>query len=105
MKYRIREHRKKRGWTLDQLAEAVGTSKGYLSDLERGNRNGGIDMLRAIAQALRVTEGEIFTAETEEERAMLDHVAIYQQLSPEDQRAIAKMARGLLSQSSKQSDP
>lgn len=98
MKYRIREHRKRRGWTLDQLADVVGTSKGYLSDLETGKRTGGIDMLRSIAQALDVTEGELFTPESDDERAMLDHVAVYQQLSPEDKKAIARMARGLLSE-------
>lgn len=98
MKYRIREHRKRRGWTLDQLADVVGTSKGYLSDLETGKRTGGIEMLRSIAQALDVTEGELFTPESDDERAMLDHVAVYQQLSPEDKKAIARMARGLLSE-------
>lgn len=104
MRYRIREHRKNRGLTLDQLAEMVGTSKGYLSDLETGKRAGGVDMLRAIAQALRVNEAEIFMPENEQDQMMLDHVAVYQQLSPEDQRAIAKMARGLLAATEKRSD-
>lgn len=104
MKYRIREHRLKRGWTLDRLAEEVGTSKGYLSDLETGKRTGGIDMLRAIAQALKVSEGEIFTPESDEERAMLDHIAVYQQLSPQDRDAIARMAKGLLASNATKSD-
>lgn len=103
MKYRIREHRKKRGWTLDQLADEVGTSKGYLSDLETGKRTGGVDMIRTIAQALGVTEGEIFTPENDEERAMLDHIAVYQQLSPEDREVVARMARGLRSANEPQS--
>lgn len=103
MKYRIREHRKTRRLTLDQLAEMVGTSKGYLSDLETGKRTGGIDMIRAIAQALRVSEAEIFTPESDDEKQMLDHVAIYQQLSQEDRQAIAKIARGLLAASDRQS--
>ena len=104
MRYRIREHRKARKLTLDQLAEMVGTSKGYLSDLETGKRAGGIDLIRAIAQALRVTEAEIFTPENEEEQQMLDHVAIYQQLTPEDRQAIARMAKGLLAASGPRSD-
>ena len=95
MKYRIREHRKKRNWTLDRLAEEAGTSKGYLSDLETGKRTGGVDMIRAIAHALGVTEGEIFAPESDEERAMLDHLAVYQQLSPEDREVVARMAQGL----------
>lgn len=36
MKNRIREHRNARKLTLEQLAEMVGTSKGYLSDIETG---------------------------------------------------------------------
>jgi transcriptional regulator with XRE-family HTH domain len=31
---RIRKRRKTRGWTLTRLAEAAGTSQGYLSDVE-----------------------------------------------------------------------
>lgn len=104
MKYRIREQRKNRGLTLDQLAEMVGTSKGYLSDLETGKRTGGIDMLRAIAQALNVSDAEIFMAESIEEQQILDHVAIFQKLSPEDRQAIARMAKGLLNAPGQQSE-
>lgn len=104
MRYRIREHRQKRRLTLDQLAEMVGTSKGYLSDLETGKRVGGVDMIRAIAQALKLSEAEIFVPESDSDQQMLDHVAIFQQLSPEDQAAISKMARGLLAATDKQSD-
>lgn len=104
MKYRIREHRKKLGWTLERLAEEVGTSKGYLSDLETGKRTGGIDMIREIAGALSVTEMEIFTAENAEEQDMLDHIAVYQQLPPEDREAISQMAKRFLSSASSKSD-
>lgn len=98
MRNRIREHRKRRGLTLDELAELVGMSKGYLSDLETGKRTGGLEMLRLIAQALKVSELEIFSPENADDQAMLDHLAIFQQLSPEDKAAVAKIARGLLSQ-------
>lgn len=104
MRYRIREHRKQRKLTLEQLAEMVGTSKGYLSDLETGKRTGGIDMIRAIAQCLKVSEAEIFTPETDEEQQILDHVAIFQRLSGEDQQAIARMARSLLASEPGKSD-
>jgi len=36
--WHLREWRKERGLSLDALAERAGTSKGYLSDLERGER-------------------------------------------------------------------
>ena len=96
MKYRIKEHRKRRGWTLEQLADVVGTSKGYLSQIESGKRTGGVDMLRSIAQALKVPEAEIFAADSDSDQQMLDHISIYQQLSDEDQAAVDRIALGLL---------
>lgn len=97
MRYRIKELRKSKGWTLEYLADVVGTSKGYLSDLERGKRDGGIQMLRDIAQALGVSEREIFEAETEVDQEILQHMQDFMKLSPEDRAAVQKHARGLLS--------
>jgi DNA-binding XRE family transcriptional regulator len=51
----IRVWREHRGMTLDELGAAAGLSKGYLSDLERGNRAGPVETLQAVARALRVT--------------------------------------------------
>ena len=45
MKYRIRELRKALGWTGQDLADRVGTTKGYISELETGKRDGGIPFL------------------------------------------------------------
>ncbi len=96
MKYRIKEHRKRRGWTLEQLAEVVGTSKGYLSQIESGKRTGGVEMLRSIAQALKVPESEVFSAVSDSDQRMIDHITVYQQLSEEDQAAVDRIAVGLL---------
>lgn len=79
------------------MAEVVGTSRGYLSDLETGKRTGGVAMLRAIAQALQITDSELFTPETDDERAALEHMAVYQRLSEADREAVARIARSLLS--------
>ncbi|EJW11266.1 transcriptional regulator, XRE family [Rhodovulum sp. PH10] len=43
-----------RGLTQRELAEAVGTSQGYLSDLENGRRTGSPDVLARIARHLGV---------------------------------------------------
>lgn len=48
----IRELRKAKGMTLDELADMAGTSKGYLSQIETGKRTPSIPMLRAVAEAL-----------------------------------------------------
>ena len=52
---RIREVRNKRGWTLDDLAEASALSKGFLSDLENNKRDIGAGNLLLIADALAVS--------------------------------------------------
>ncbi|UCF68563.1 MAG: helix-turn-helix transcriptional regulator [Acidobacteriota bacterium] len=50
---RIRELRDAAGLSLNALAESAGVSKGYLSQLERGEAvNPGYDVLRKIAAAM-----------------------------------------------------
>lgn len=92
MKYRLREHRKAKGLTLDQLAAIVGSSKSYMSDIERGAKTGSVEMLRAIANALGISEGEIFAAETPADQALLDHIRLYQSLSEDDRKQIDALA-------------
>ncbi|WP_313349107.1 helix-turn-helix transcriptional regulator [Paracoccus sp. (in: a-proteobacteria)] len=96
MKYRIKEHRKAKSWTLDRLAEEVGTSKGYLSDIERGNRTASVPMLRDIASALGVKEQELFAVETEQDEQLLQLMNDFMRLSHEDQAAVARHAHSLL---------
>jgi DNA-binding XRE family transcriptional regulator len=55
----IRVWREHRRLTLAELGAKAGFSKGYLSDIERGNRAGPVDTLRAIARSLRVDLDDI----------------------------------------------
>ena len=50
----IRVWREHRDMTLEQLGNAVGKHKGYLSEIESGKKTGTVETLRAIAAALRV---------------------------------------------------
>lgn len=59
--WKLRECRKHAGLTLEQLAERVGTSKGYLSDMERGERRYNQDWVELLARELDVDEVTIFT--------------------------------------------
>lgn len=88
MKYRIREIRNAKGWTMEKLAEMVGTSKGHISGIETGKRNPSQDMLSLIADALRVPVKELFDAETPQDARAIKHFAMYMELSSEDQAAI-----------------
>ena len=47
----FRDHR---GLTQTQLAEAAGLKQSYVSQIEAGTRNGSVDALTRIAEALRV---------------------------------------------------
>jgi transcriptional regulator with XRE-family HTH domain len=50
----IRSYRKQRGMSQEDLAEASGLSRNYVSDIERGVRNPSLLALIGIARALRM---------------------------------------------------
>ena len=53
---RIKARRQALGWTLDRLTAEAGVSKGFLSDLENGNRkSAGGEYLKRISEALGVS--------------------------------------------------
>lgn len=51
---RVRSHRQKRGWTLDQLVEASGVSRRMVINVEQGSANPSIGTLLKISEALGV---------------------------------------------------
>lgn len=55
----IKVWREYRGMTQQQLAEAVGISKPYLSQIETQKRTGRTKVLQAIAKALKITLDDI----------------------------------------------
>jgi transcriptional regulator with XRE-family HTH domain len=52
-RHRIREWRKHRGLTQEQLAERIGIARSYLTKIERGSRRYDQPFLEAAAEALR----------------------------------------------------
>jgi transcriptional regulator with XRE-family HTH domain len=56
---RVREMRKKKGWTLQQLASMSGVSRSMLSQIERGEANPTLAVAYRIAQAFGMTLGEL----------------------------------------------
>ena len=57
---RIRDLRKKRGWTQEQLAAAAGRHWTYIGGIERGERNITVEVIGDIAHALDVNIEELF---------------------------------------------
>lgn len=52
----IREQRRKKGWTMDKLAEKADLSVNYVGDLERGVKMPNLDTFIRIVEALDVAD-------------------------------------------------
>ena len=52
---RIREQRRKKGWTMDKLAEKADLSVNYVGDLERGVKTPSLDTFIRIVEVLDVS--------------------------------------------------
>ena len=67
---RLRALRSAKGWTLEELAERSGLSKGFLSRLETGDRQPSIAAVLTLAQVFNVAMTSLF------EQPASDHSAI-----------------------------
>lgn len=56
---RVRELRKKRGWSLEQMSAACGVSRSMLSEIERQRANPTLAVAYRIAQAFGISLGEL----------------------------------------------
>jgi transcriptional regulator with XRE-family HTH domain len=98
----IREWRKFRGLTLEQLAERIGVTAGALSQLERGVVNYTEPMLEALAEELQTIPGALISWPPEKDgskaptavRTPLHKMA--DEMSPEDAERVVQMARIML---------
>ena len=57
---RIREQRRKKGWTMDKLAEKADLSVNYVGDLERGVKTPSLDWHRNFISNQRLPVGSTF---------------------------------------------
>lgn len=51
----VRQARKDKGWTQEQLAFEAGVKRAYLSEVENGQRNVSLDVVEKLAKALDVS--------------------------------------------------
>ena len=58
---RLRYLREQRGWTQVELAEKLGLDRGYLADIERGNRSVPLVNLELIALGFDTTLSRLFS--------------------------------------------
>lgn len=59
---RVRDLRRKKGWTLEQLSAACGVSRSMLSEVENGRANPTVAVAHRIAQAFGMTLGDLVDA-------------------------------------------
>lgn len=71
MQFVLRRYRAESGLSMHQLADRIGISKGFYSNMELGLKWPNIDMLLRIADALEVRPGEMLDALAEEARKRL----------------------------------
>lgn len=57
---RVRRIREQRGFSQEHLAEMAGIHRTYMSSVERGQRNIGLDNIAALADALGVSPALFF---------------------------------------------
>ena len=78
---RIRAIRGQQNWTQEELAEAAGISKGFLSDIENGKRNISSESALKIADALGISLDYLIRGETGERERQRQPVRIPPELS------------------------
>lgn len=78
---RVKAAREKRNWTQEQLAEAAGISKGFLSDIENDKRNISSESALKIADALGISLDYLLRGETGRQEREREPIKIPQELS------------------------
>lgn len=55
----IREQRKLRGWSQEELSFRAGKHRTFVSSIERGTKNATVNSVHAIAKAMELTVSEL----------------------------------------------
>lgn len=91
---RIKELRKKRGLTLDQLADLTGSSKSYIWELEnKSPPRPSADKLSKVAEKLGVTISYLIGEQAEEDASDANFYRNFQKLDPEKKEMVRRMVQ------------
>ena len=72
----MRDYRTKRGMTLRDMSERSNVALGYLSELERGQKEASSEVLASIAQGFNVPLSQLL-------REVADRLALFEEFTPE----------------------
>ena len=94
---KIKEIRKKKKLTQEQLAEKLGLDTGYISKLEVGRNFPTIGTLEKIATVLDIKLCDLFQFTVENNKNFKEEIIkIYDQLNKEKQYTLYMVAKGLM---------
>ncbi len=77
----LRERRREQGRTLREVSSAARVSLGYLSEVERGQKEASSELLGSICEALDVPMSEVMR-EVSDNLALAEAVSTVEQLEP-----------------------
>lgn len=103
MAFRIKELRKNKRWTQDDLADKLGSSKSHVSEMEAGKKNPSTPMMEKLAEAFGVTVVDLF-ADPLEGAAKLDYIERYDRLDADRRKKLEEYVTLLLLQQSQEPD-
>ena len=95
---RIREYRRQKNWTQEQLAEAASLHYSYIGGVERGDRNISLETLEKIATALDIPAGELFRPEEvlDKQHLLDEHMKLIRGRSAEEIALITRITRDVI---------
>jgi len=95
---RIRELRKAKGWTQEQLAETASLHYSYIGGVDRGDRNISLETLEKIITAFQVPAMELFRFEDESDhrKAIDEHMVLISSRSPKEITAITRITKEVI---------
>lgn len=98
---RLKEKRKSTGATQEMIAEYLGVSVGYISQLERGKKKINLDTLSKYAAFLRCDITDIISNVSPEQKQYLDQemATMYNQLEAKQKRMVIEVIKTVLENS------
>lgn len=92
----VREWRKHRGYTQQQLAEMIGVTDGAISQLERGDTNYTQPMLEALAEALSCEPADLLIRNPQDQSAVWSILDNLKAVDDEMRGKVVRAVRELL---------
>lgn len=88
----LKQWRKHRGYTQERLAEALGSSSGYIADLENGKRRYNQDHLESLAEALNCTPADLLIRDPSKDDAIW---TLWETLAPTERAQAVNVIRAI----------